>query len=251
MRRFCSNLLLALLAIVNSPAESVSLVAGDEVFLFGGRTEPTPLTVRNEGTENQTLSLEWQLFQSTSATIAPIGERTSLGQQEFPAGQDAIVRIPVEPPEVRAITKFVVKVWAGRNELGQVGVTVCPTNLFSQLKGLGIEVQEPAELVARLLKGTENQADKRLNIVRVPTRDTDWNRDELAPAVLYIIGLGVQGAERLMPLKISNEEGRRVGILQDWFVPDLEKSALSQLRLLRSIDLLINPDQVRSPRNSK
>lgn len=50
-----------------------------------------------------------------------------------------------------------------------------------------------------------------------------------------------------MPLKFGHGEGFKSAILQDWFIPDLEQNALSQLRLLRAIDLMLKPDQVQKP----
>ena len=103
-----SNLLLVVIAAVRASA-GVSLVPGEELFLFGGRSSSVPLTIRNNEAEKQTQPLEWRLYQSSSATISPAGQRASLGEREFPARQDSVIRIALEPPEVRAITKFLVR----------------------------------------------------------------------------------------------------------------------------------------------
>lgn len=223
------------------------MVSGEDAFLFGGRPGSVRITIQNEESERKTRRIEWRLFQASSSTIAPAGERAALGEREFPAGQGSIIKLPVKPPEVRTITTFVLKVWAGTEELGRARITVCPAKLFSGLKASGIEVREPDELLGPLLKGAENEGETRLTIVRLQDREAEWSKKELAPAVLYIVGPGVQGAERLMPLKFPAEKGRRTAILQDWFVPDLDRNPLSQLRLLRAIDLILNPEQVQSP----
>lgn len=170
---------------------SASVLAGDlaranseEIFIFAGRRSPVPVTIRNQGAGQRTAEIGWRLFQASAAAVAPAGNPVSLGERQFEAGASTIITAPVEPPPVRAITQFILKVSAGEEELAPIRLTVCPTNIFSGLKGAGIAVQEPDSLLERLLPSRRSDAPSQLSIVRLPNSKTRWNNKELAPGGL-------------------------------------------------------------------
>jgi hypothetical protein len=99
-------------------------------------------------------------------------------------------------------------------------------------------------------------SEAKLLIVRLPNAaaETNWNdqRNISSLPTLFIVSRGVTAAEKLLPTKfLHTSRGGRVAIVQDWFVPDLKENALSQVRLLRAIQLLVNPEKEPNPTAKK
>lgn len=235
----------------------------DEQFVFGGGRQSVFIPIENSGAELQSLALQARLFQASSAVLAPVAEKFRVAESVFPPGQKTLVPIAFEAPEAGRITSYVLKAYAAEDEIGSVKVRICPTNLLAGIKRLVPEVAlfESGELLGSILAQsgipvTGMEADStpaRLMLVRLASAADEKAWSELDPpagsAVLFIVSPGVTGAEQLMPLKFSEHTHARAAILQDWFVPDISRSPLSQLRLLRAIDLLMQPGTIKTPSN--
>ena len=248
----------------------LEIVPGEEQFVFGGRAAEVRVTVRNPDAEAAEAELSWRLYQASSATIAPVSERTALDPIIFPAGREVVLEIPLAAPETRTITSFLVKIWEGEDELGAVKLRVCPEGLWKGVERIAgeIAVYEPEAQLGPLLRGqglaVTDLAEEKLKggagtlvMVRLPSRAAEQEWQSTAAdlpescAVLFLVSPGVTGAELLAPLKRVRKGGREMMLVQEWFVPELEESPLSQLRLLRATELLLKPDSGKFPINER
>ena len=246
-------------------AAALELVSGEEQFLFGGREMPVRVAIRNAAGEAVTERLSWRLYQASSATLAPVGEAVELEPITFPAGHEVVVSIPVTAPQPRGIGSFRVKVFTSAEELGSARLRVCPEGLLEGLEKLAGEVgvfeaeaevgellQKQKVMVADLAAEADQFAGK-LALVRLTSAEAEreWKtvqgRLPAGCAVLFIVSPGVTGSEILAPMKFGRKNGRAVGMVQEWFVPALAESPLSQLRLLRAAELLLKPEDLKFP----
>ena len=263
------NFLVGLLLLAVAPAlaaAQLKSVGKTESFLFTGKPGKVQVALENNTAERVKQPLNYRIFQASSATLAPLGERQSLGEMEFPPGQAAIISIPFAPPDVRAITLFVMKVYLGEEAVASMNITAFPPKIFSRLTETGIaeiHLHEPDSLLRPVLEASgvkvtdrATASEAKLLLVRLPNAaaETDWNeqREVTSLPTLFIIGRGVTGSEKLLPTKfLQPEQGGRVAIVQDWFIPDIKENALSQVRLLRAIQILLTPDKESNPAGKK
>jgi hypothetical protein len=246
-------------------AAELKLLPGGEIFLVGNKSGKVPVTIENSSRELKSAEVRYRLFQASSATLAPLGETVSLGRKEFPQEQAAVFSIAVTPPEVRTITRCVLKIYADGEELGVVNFDICPQKLLARLTALveAVALHEPDNLLRQLLDENgvkvweaETEPKPKVVMVRLPNQEAEakWKNETEVPhaAILFIVGRGVTGSERLLPVKLLNDsKNRRIAVVQEWFVPDLKENALSQLRFLRAIELLVQPDKERAPAPGK
>ncbi len=151
-------------------------------------------------------------------------------------------------------------VFSNETEIGALNITVVPPKIFSRLKELNLKqilLYEPAALLRPLLDDTgaeitqEPSPEVNLQIVHLPNLDAEatWINRAFSNSVptLFITGRGVSGAEKLLPIKSVQKNDRRAVVLQDWFIPDLQDNPLSQLRLLRAVQLVCKPELELAP----
>lgn len=261
--KFCFAILPFLVMTGGVLAGGLKVAPGGDAYLFAGRAGKIQLTIDHEGGSIRK-NVEYRIFQSSSATLAPVHEKQSLGEREFPQDQSIVVSIWFTPPQIRTVTLFVAKIFADAEEIGSVPVTVVPPGIFSRLTSQEIKtilVKEPEPLVGPVLEEggievSDNlESGAKLGIVRLPNLEAqkEWRESEgnAEIPVLFIIGRGVAGAEKLLPVKFLSKEGRRIALVQEWFIPDLKENALSQLRLLRTIQLLHHPEAEPTPLNKE
>ena len=106
------------------------------VEVFGGGTRTLTLRWHNAGDQPEAASLRWRLYQTSSATAAPLMEKAWQPLQVLP-GQTVLENAAVEFPAVKARTKFLIQWRADTNRVpGQTEVLVYPTNLLAELKSL-------------------------------------------------------------------------------------------------------------------
>lgn len=270
MKRLISQVFFTTIAAViigsatNSFAAQLGLVPAQDVYLFAGVKGDVPLTFQNEDSEAITSELTYRIYQVSSATLAPLGEKITFPHQSFPAAASLTVHIPFSPPDVRVITSFVLKVNSSEEEIGSVNVTVVPSKVFARLNDLNLTkvfLVEPDPSLgpllqeARLESTDDTSADVGLRIVRLPNpaAESDWKdrSNKNSVPTLYIVGRGVTGAEKLLPVKAIARNDHRAVIVQDWFVPDVKENPLSQLRLLRAIQSLVKPEAELDPGKTK
>jgi hypothetical protein len=254
-----------LLAVVPKlSAAQLTVVPAHDVFLFAGVKGNIPITFQNESDDTIMQELTYRIYQASSATIVPLGEKAPLPQQTFPSQASVTIALPLTPPEVRAITPFILKVYLNDAEIGALNITVVPPKVFSRLKELKLKqifLYEPAPWLRPLLDENdveitdEPSPDVNLQIVHLPNPDAEmsWRNRASSNSVptLFITGRGVPGAEKLLPTKSVQKNDRPTLVLQDWFIPDLQENPLSQLRLLRAIQLVCKPELELAPDSKK
>jgi len=234
-----------------------------EQYVFGGGPASVQLTIRNLGPPKEFSRLTHRLYQASSATIAPVEPA-----REFPPRVlgDGIFSLEFSPPAVRTITGFIVKVFDEGSEIGAVPVHVCPTNLFQNVSNLAkhVAIFDSERHLPELLEkhGVEFQnllesgaGEAELLLVKLTSAKDEeiWRARRIAPQVptAYIVGWGVTSSEKILPVKFSNAHGHPSVIVQDWFVPNLNVSAGSQVRLLHTLELLLKPELVKLPEPDK
>jgi hypothetical protein len=133
---------------------------------------------------------------------------------------------------------------------------------LSGLKPLAPEVAvfEHDDLLQSLLSASDIKVQPasssfsgKLSLIRLGAgeEEMDWLDKKLSMGqpTIYIVSSGVTSFEQLLPIKfVSNGHA---AIVQDWFVPDLKASPLSQLRLLHTTELLLKPEAVKAPGTPK
>lgn len=257
-----SFLILSVLLFPSRAAE-LALVGPADLYRFAGAATKVPLTVQSSASAEVKSALSYRIYQASSATVAPLGDPKEIGEKQLEPDEAITFSVPFEAPEVRAITRFVMKVRAGEEELGSVAITVVPQKLFAQLaKDLegSVELFEPEPALASILteSGVQLNADSetsssKIAVVRLPSKaaEQDWkeqhaNIKQTLPT-LFIVGPGVTGSEKLLPFKSLNRKNFRAAVLQEWFVPEIKTDALSQLRLLRAVQSIAKPEQENDP----
>lgn len=252
-----------MMMLLQASGAELQLAGSVDVYCFAGVESKVPVSIRNSGNEQVNSDVSYRIFQASSATLAPLDGKKPVGEKRFDADEAITFSIPFKAPEVRTITRFVMKITAGEGELGSVRITVVPQRLFSQfakdIEG-SVELAEPEPLIGPILTDSgvllsENSEapEAKIAIVRLPnkTAEGEWNEGraktkEKVPT-LFIVSPGVTGFEKLLPIKSTAREGNRFVVLQDWFLPEMKTDALSQLRLLRALQLLAKPGQELDP----
>jgi hypothetical protein len=132
--------------------------------LFGGEGRSLPVVFHNPDAVPVSSEMRLRLFQTSSATAAPLAELSWKRLQVLP-GQTALESARLDLPAVRAETRFVVQWVIESNQV--VGVSellVYPTNLLHELKPLlgdtELGVLEPHNELKPLLKAAGVEVSK-------------------------------------------------------------------------------------------
>ena len=104
--------------------------------VFAGDARKITVTWHNAGNQAVDMEMRTQLYQTSSATAAPLYEKTWKKIEILP-GQTVLESAPLDFPAVNAETRFLIQWLAGTNHvLGKTEVLVYPTNLLAELKTL-------------------------------------------------------------------------------------------------------------------
>lgn len=125
---------------------------------FGGGERGLEVILRNSGIQTVKSEVRAHVYQTSSATAAPVYEFAWKTLQVLP-GQTIIETATLRFPAVQAETRFLVRwVDGGRALLGVTDVRVFPTNLLTQLRSLvgdsPVGVFDPANQLMPLLRRT-------------------------------------------------------------------------------------------------
>src|ERR1700690_3450046 len=132
--------------------------------VFAGQARPITVVWRNVSDKTVDAEIRTRLYQTTSATAAPLVEKP-WKKIEIMAGQTVLESASVDFPEVRAGTTFLIQWLDGTNRvIGKTEVLVYPTNLLKELKPLlgetGPGILDPNDELKPLLKqGSVNFLD--------------------------------------------------------------------------------------------
>jgi hypothetical protein len=150
-------LLSYLLGLAATTAQQLEILGADQPSaVFGGEMGVVQITFRNSGERSIEMPLKTRLFQLSSATRMPVGEVEPWKKLTVLAGQTVLETVRVKFPDVRGVTRFEVR-WLDDADraVGQVPVTVYPTNLLTQLTALAGEkslgIFDPHEQLTPLL----------------------------------------------------------------------------------------------------
>jgi hypothetical protein len=271
------SLLLATLLTfpLSSPAQLAVLPNENPQQFFGPGLRTLPVLLRNNSNRDVTTKLRFRLFQTSSATAIPLGEKP-WKQYQFLPGQTVVESATVDFPAVKAETRFLVKWLAGTNEvLGTTEVLVYPTNLLRELGTLAGEeplgVFDPQNALKPLLKsagvefsdladaGTEAYQGKL--VLAGPFQNRSEMRNGLATQLQALArkGVGVvwiqpppqkdaQHRERLKPSFYLVPEGKgAVVIVQPALVQNLPRDPQAQLNLVEFARLALHPEPLSLP----
>lgn len=147
-----------LLWSVSCQAQSyVQVLPGAEpVCVFAGENVTVPLKLRNSGTNSEAVDLHVKISQVATGIVMPIGTR-SVKAITILAGQTLLENAPLELPDVKAETTFVLQWLRGTNVvIGLTKVAVSPRGALAELgrlsAGKPIALLDPDNLVREVLK---------------------------------------------------------------------------------------------------
>lgn len=124
------------LSIEAVAASELSLSLKDKrLAVFSGGVREIQLLLKNGGPA-RSVELEYRVFQLAGAVAAPLGGRVAWKSLPLNAGQTVLETVSVSLPEVKAETRFAIKIFQanGAGEIGAVTFLGYPTNLLAQLK---------------------------------------------------------------------------------------------------------------------
>lgn len=232
--------------------------------VFFGAAKNITVALHNSGGQNFNYEIRTRIFQTSSSTAVFISEN-SWRLIQVPAGETVLGSAPLDFPDVKAETKFLVRWLENSNVIGVTEVSVYPTNLLAELKSLAdgesLGVFDPQNQLKPLLK--------RLKIVFVNLENSDFEnfsgklaiigpfqskaqmRDGLANQIKMLAKSGVAivwlqpppgKRDKLSPSFYSVwQNTNAVVIVQPELVADLQNQPQSQLNLIYFCRLALNP----------
>lgn len=233
--------------------------------VFAGEARPIAITLHNPSHQAIEVDLRARVYQTTSATAAPLRERPWKGLTVLP-GQTVLETASLDFPVVRAETSFIIQWLDGTNiVLGKTEVRVFPTNLLARLQTLAGEtplgVFDPADQLKPLLRRlavefqdlAEDGTDKFTGKLALfgPFASRSQVRASLAGDIRALAKRGVavvwlqpppSPREPLKPsFHIVREGGGAVVVAQHSLVEHLADNPEAQLNLLRLAELALHP----------
>jgi hypothetical protein len=124
--------------------------------VFAGDARKVTIIWRNTGDRTADIEVRTRLYQASSATAAPLSEKTWKKIEILP-GQTVLESASMDFPAVNVETRFLIQWLEGTNQVvGKTEVLVYPTNLLSELKPLlgeeNLGVLDPNDELKPLLK---------------------------------------------------------------------------------------------------
>ena len=247
------------------------LPVGDDVpSVFTGSQQPVAVTIHNECDKPVTTAVRTQLYQMSSATVAPLaGPRVWMSLEVLP-GQTILETNVLTFPAVKNRTEFLVQWLDETNQvLGHGTVMVYPTNLLAELKPLlgegdsALGVLDPGnEIKAALAQAgiafvdleESRLEDFRGKLVLVgPCSQSDPEWEGLSARIGKVSGHGTgvvwlqtlpQSRGKIWPSFFSVPRGgMAVVVAQPALADDLAENPQSQLNLIYFCKLALHPGQ--------
>lgn len=267
LRRTILLLAVACLAHPVSAEEKLQLLTPQEQFLFAGNPAEVTAVVRNTGASDLKDALETRLFLASAASMAPVHERQPLPEASFPARQAVVLTLSVPLPSVRVISRGVVKLYRAGEEFGSLPVRLVPEKPWSGFEALAgkpagcwpnqAALHSALEHRGLALQALDDDSVRTFDgcLILVALRDSSqeaaWQETAKSVpagcAVLILAAPATRAAELLLPVQWAETGGHRMALVQDWFVPDLDQSSLSHVRLMRVVEALLRPETLRIP----
>lgn len=245
-----------------------------DAFVFSGKNRQLEVTFYNPNPAADFYrTIRTRIYQTSSSTLAPIGEAQVWKKLIVLSGQKIIENATFDFPEVRTVTEFQICWLAENTEVGRTTVRVCPTNLLAEISLLAsykpIAVLDPQNQLTPLLKQSNVQFhDFDLNnafgnsagelAILGPFNKTDDGLDDLAKAiakatrpvtVVWIQQLSTR--IHSVPNMYFLQKGLvRVAVVDAALVADLSHSALAQINLLRCVKVAQDPEAITRPKQN-
>ena len=258
--------LLGVLSCWNACAELKILPLRSKMpLLFGGGTRSLEATFENHTAKPIEVAVRTRLFQVAQNTTVPIGNTREWKTLQVAERQTIIESVPVELPDIRTETRFVLQ-WIDANEklLGSILMFAYPTNLLSELgafcdkKPLGIV--DPANEIKPVLKALrlefEDLEDRGLAYydgplaILGPFRDqtqmpetlpkTIQDKIEKGTAIIWIQPQTIRGLEPIT--RFVHRGGAVAAITEASNASGFSQSAEAHLNLLRLVRLAMKPE---------
>jgi len=233
--------------------------------VFAGDARKITITWHNAGNQVVDVAMRTQLYQTSSATAAPLSEKAWKKIEILP-GQTVLESAFVDFPAVNAETRFLIQWLEGTNQVvGKTEVLVYPTNLLAELKTLVGEenfgVLDPNNELKPLLKQNHVEFSDlgetaledfqgKLAIIG-PFSTKAQMREGLAQTVQKIARKGVAAVwlqpppgpkDPIKPSFYIVPEGKgTVVVVQSDLVARLPENPKSQLNLIYFCKLALNP----------
>ena len=242
--------------------------------VFAGQARKISVVWQNVSDKIVDAEIHTQLYQTTSATAAPVSENLWKKIKILP-GQTVLESAPVDFPNVRAGTAFLIQWLEGTNRvIGRTEVLVCPTNLLMELKTLMgenvLSILDPNNELKPLLKQNHVEFSDlgeaaledfqgRLAVIG-PFHSKTQMREGLTQAIQRIAGKGAAVVwiqpppapkDKIKPSFYIVPEGKgAVVVVQSDLVAGLSENPRSQLNLIYFCQLALNPQPPALPVSS-
>ena len=167
------------IAAVALPADITLQPLGFAVF--GGGQRSIPFTVSNVTQQPIDRELTLQLLQATSTTIAPVQTIERWKRLVLLPKQSLNEQAAIEIPNVRASTRFLLRLAADQSVIGNVDVWAYPSNLLTELT-------ESLAGEPIVLCDTPDEWKTVLNAAGVPFREVAFDRLAFAQSKLAVVG---------------------------------------------------------------
>lgn len=239
--------------------------------LFSGEGRFLQITLQNAGNQTVQMSLRSQIYQTSSATVLPVGQPQDWKRLEILAHQTVKESIPLDLPSVMTGTRFLVRVLDERNKaIGTTAVMVYPTNLLQALGRLAGEkplgLFDPQDQLKPLLKAAAVEyqeleeahlldfSGKLAIIWTLPAKKESsefagkiGNLAKTGTAVVWIQAFSDDPAD-LEPAFYPVSVGRgTVTIVSSAVILRIGEDPRAQLILVRSAELSLRPDLLALP----
>lgn len=246
--------------------------ASESQSVFGGGEQKISVLWHNAGGKTVASDILARKFQTSSATVIPLGEPQNWKNLQVLPGQTVLESIRLAFPPVKAGTHFLVQ-WLDESSkvLGKTEVMVYPTNLLQELKPLAgkspIGVFDPQNQLKPLFKilGLEfedledaglNRFSGKLAIIG-PFESKARMREGLVAQINALAKKNVamvwlqpppESRDKLQPsfYTVSRQQ-TGVVIVQPELVADLPENPQSQLNLIYFCQLALNPPPLTLP----
>ena len=239
--------------------------------VFAGDVSKITVTWHNAGDKTAVADVRTRLYQTSSATAAPLSEKP-WKKIEIVPGQTVLESASMDFPAVNAETRFLIQWLEGTNQvIGTTEVLVYPTNLLAELKPLlgeeNFGVLDPNNELKPLLKQNRVEFSDlgeaaledfqgKLAIIG-PFSTKAQMREGLAPAIQKIAWKGVavvwiqpspRPKDQIKPSFYIVPEGKgTVVVVQADLVARLPENPKSQLNLVYFCKLALNPTPLSLP----
>lgn len=239
--------------------------------VFAGDARKVTVVWHNASDESASADIRARLYQTSSATAAPLAEKAWKKIEILP-GQTVLESASMDFPAVNAQTRFLIQWLVGTNQVvGKTEVLVYPTNLLGELKPLMGEnvlgVLDPNDELKPLLKlnrvefldlGETALEDFQGKLVIIgPFSTRAQIREGLAPAIQKIARRGVAVVwiqpppgpkDQIKPSFYIVPEGKgSVVVVQAVLVANPTDNPQSQLNLVYFCKLALNPTPFSLP----